>query len=79
MDNAIYMEPYSVGIGWRLGGCNFIGTEKRTSPECDVFIFSNPYRKANIDVVFLDGKLFITDWYGESIDREELQYVRVGG
>lgn len=79
MDNAIDIHPYSIGNGKRLGGCTFVKAEKRTSPECDVFIFNNPYRRTNIDIVFLSGKLFISDWYGESMDRNKLMYVRLGG
>lgn len=58
MDNAIDIHPYSIGNGKRLGGCTFVKAEKRTSPECDVSIFTNPYRRTNIDIVFLSGKLF---------------------
>lgn len=79
MDNSIGIYPYSQRSGKHLGGCVFLKVESYKRLDCVVFVFNNPYRKANVDVLFYGGRLWVSDWYGESMERETLEYTIFGG
>lgn len=63
---------------------NFFGCEFVEQIECEqlkakVFIFQDKYRKLKIDLFFMvDGELFIGDYYGETMKREEMTFVKMG-
>lgn len=77
MDDSLQVYPLGNRNKNKISGCIFIGTERNERQKADVFIFNNPYLKTNIDVVFIGGKLYISDPYGESIDRNTLFYVPI--
>lgn len=59
--------------------CEFLEQIESEQPKGKVFIFQDKYRKLKIDLFFLDsGELLIGDYYGETMKREDMFYVRVG-
>lgn len=43
-----------------------------------VFVFFDPYRKLKIDLLFTGaGDLLISDYYGDSMNRETIFYVKI--
>lgn len=62
----------------KLKGCNFKETLENEQIRGRIFIFNDPYRKLNIDIVFTEyGELYISDFYGESMERESIFYVKL--
>ena len=63
----------------KLKSCTF-----KEVVECEqfngfVFVFNDPYRKLNIDILFTGyGELLISDFYGESMKREDIFYIKLG-
>ncbi|MBQ0066585.1 MAG: hypothetical protein KBS60_00130 [Phascolarctobacterium sp.] len=60
----------------KLKGCEFSRVENLEQFKGVAFVFNDPYRKLNIDVVFTDyGETLISDYYGESMNRNDIFYV----
>lgn len=61
----------------RLGGFVFQRTTHNKQFGAEVFIFNDPYRKVNVDLLFTgNGGLYISDVYGETMNRDELFYIK---
>lgn len=63
----------------KLFGCEFVEQIECEQFKAKVFIFQDKYRKLKIDLFFMaDGELFIGDYYGETMKREEMTFVKMG-
>lgn len=63
----------------KLFGCEFVEQIECEQLKAKVFIFQDKYRKLKIDLFFMaDGELFIGDYYGETMKREEMIFVKMG-
>lgn len=75
-DNAIGLYPINRHNRIKLQGCKFLKMCECTQFSAIVFIFLDTYRKLRIDLVFTSvGELFISDYYGDSMERENIDYV----
>lgn len=73
-DNGLGLFPVTAWTNEKLVSCDFV--EAITSPEgWDVFIFNNPYTKLNCDLVNVYGKLYLSAFYGEGMNRDSIYYV----
>lgn len=60
----------------KLKCCEYKETVYNEQVRGRVFIFTDNYRKLNIDLIFTDcGELFISDYYGEDMNRDTIFYV----
>ena len=74
--SCLLANPLTTENKLTLRGFVFRGTvyDKRTKAK--VFVFNDEYRKLNIDLLFTGaGRLFVTDPYGETMDRETIEYI----
>jgi hypothetical protein len=75
-DNAMGLYPIDKRNRVKLQGCQFLKMCDCTQFPATVFIFLDTYRRLRIDLVFTSfGELFISDYYGDSMERENIQYV----
>lgn len=62
----------------KLFGCEFVEQIECEQLNSKVFIFQDEYRKLKIDLFFMpDGQLFIGDYYGETMKREEMTFIKM--
>lgn len=80
------MDSYAMGLypltnrnKEKLKGCYYHDQIEDKRINGKVFIFENVYLHLRIDLVFIDGELYISDYYGNSMMREDIEYVFVSG
>ena len=79
MKNALIANPLTTENKLSLMGFVYTGTVYHKQTKSKVFIFNDQYRKANIDLLFTGyGRLFISEPYGETMNRETIEYVLNG-
>lgn len=75
-DNCMGLYPINRRNKVKLQGCKFLKTCECQQFPAMVFIFLDTYRKLRIDLVIdSSGNLFISDYYGDSMERENIQYI----
>lgn len=78
-DNAMGVYNLSRHNKDKLRACYFKEAVSNEQFGGVVFIFHDPYRKLNIDLLFTgNGDLLISDYYGASMERESIFYVKLG-
>ncbi len=62
----------------RLAGMTFKEVSYSKDQKAKVFIFTDEYRRVNVDLLFTgSGGLYISEFYGADMNREEIFYVKV--
>lgn len=75
--NAIGAYAINAQNRQRLGGFVYKETVYNKQFGAKVFIFNDPYRKVNVDLLFTgNGGLYISDLYGETMNRDDLFYIK---
>ena len=75
--NAIGAYAINAQNRQRLGGFVYTETVYNKQFDAKVFIFNDRYRKVNIDLLFTgNGGLYISDVYGETMNRDDLFYIK---
>lgn len=77
-DSAMGLYPIA-GNESKLASCEVKEIVENEQLNCKVIIFNDAYRKRNIDLVLFNGDLFISDYYGESMKREDVFYILFRG
>lgn len=79
---AMWVRPVNEKNIKALGGCDFVETIQHAREPWKgsvVMIFNDPYLKTNIDLVFVNGRMYISDKYGETMNRNEVDYAGCSG
>ena len=63
----------------KLKGCYYYDQIENKQINGKVFIFENIYLHLRIDLVFVNGELYISDYYGNSMNRDDIEYAFVSG
>ena len=79
-DYAMGVYPFDRRNKEKLLGCEFIEQTECEELNAKIFVFQDKYRKLNIDLFFMsNGELFIGDYYGATMKREEMSFVILRG
>ena len=80
MDNyAMGLYPLNNRNKEKLKGCYYYDQIENKDINGKVFIFENFYLRLRIDLVFRNGELFISDYYGNTMEHDAIEYVFVSG
>ena len=80
IDSAMGVYPFGRRNKDKLLGCEYVEQTDCEQLEATVFVFQDKYRKLKIDLFFLkNGELLISDYYGETMQREDMFFVKVQG
>lgn len=70
--------PVSKSNRDRLNGLTFQRVTYDEKQRSTIFIFTDEYRKVNIDLLFTGhGELYISDFYGSDMNRDEIIYIKL--
>jgi len=76
VSNAMWIYPLTEENKENLLGCEFVKAVKIADFKEMAFVFNDPYRKLNVDlIVTRTGEIYISDFYGETMDRKTIFYV----
>ena len=74
--SAIGLYPINGHNRERLRGFKYVNVINCKQFPAKVFMFADDYRKLQVDVVVSSlGTMYISDYYGESMDRNDISYV----
>lgn len=78
-DSAMWLYPINKRNRDKLGGFEFLEVWDSLQLKAKVFTFVDGYRKLKVDLVVSPlGGLYISDYYGESMRKENINYVYKG-
>lgn len=76
-NNAIGFYALTESNKKNLNGFSFLGVETDVRLNMTCFVFHDEYRKMKIDLLVNgQGDLFIGDYYGESMKRKDIFYIK---
>ena len=80
IEYAMGVYPFDRRNQAKLFGCEFVEQTDCEQLNAKVFVFQDKYRMLNIDLFFMsNGELFIGDYYGATMKREEMSFVILKG
>lgn len=79
-DDAMGVYPISRNNRDKLRACFFKEVLINEQLGGVIFVFYDPYRQLQIDLLFTGaGELLLSDYYGESMKRENIYYLKISG